>query len=625
MEKFSVSINEKEYKVGYITDPDEAEEVVYLFCETYPEDYEHSIGLDIETAPLPEYADNGLAGLRPALSQICTIQFYFPKEEIIFVFNLLEMGLAIHELFGEFLSTRQFVSHHAQFEIAHFLQAGIVPEHIDCSMLIFRLLIHAIHESPASIKTTLQQLSKSAIKYIPDKEDQLSDWTKPLTQDQKNYAAIDAVLTSIGFEWCRDKINQYQLQSLFQVYDLNRRAQLGISQMSVNGIHLNSKLHKKLIKDWQEDVEQFREELDEILPEKLNIRSPKQLSEWITEELGQTDEGIDMLSDWPRSPKTGYLKCDNESLNLYGHLDIVAPLLKFKKTDKLVSTYGPSLRNCISPATGRVHSYFSQCYTATGRMSSSEPNLQNFPRGDARKIFSASKGYKLVGADFGQIEVRVAAYLSNEAKMIEAFDNGTDLYKQTASILLNKPISEITKQERQTQKAILLGSLFGLGAATMQRYARNSYGVDMTEEEAKESINGFREAYPDLRRWQLDTTGYAEQTLFTTTRGGKIRRLTKDSYYSKSLNTPVQGTAAEIVLLSIINVDKLIRKLYLETKLINVVHDELILEAPIDEVEQASEVLQVGMEQAFLRMFPDTTTRGLVDVGVGKTWADCKA
>lgn len=627
MEKFEFPFIGKTWRAAYIKDDTEAGRIIRNIKEAYPKDSDAVLGLDIETIPKKGYKGHKYGGLAPSLSEIATVQIYCPNEEEVFLFHINRYAYGIHCLRG-FLETRKFIAHNAQFEMAHLLHNGVNLQSLGCSMLLFRLLIHAIYDSPGAIKTTLEQLIWAAFHEVLPKEEQAGDWSQTnLTEAQKIYAVKDAIATQLGGMWCVDRMIEYDVADLIKFYKLNKDAQKAIAQMTLNGIALDVPFHNDLIAQWREQETAAKTELDKTFPPDLNPRSTTQLSKWFTEELSKTPEGQIELAEWPLSDKTGNLVCDAETLEQFSHLEVVAPLQKYRKVSKLLTTYGESLQNCINKETGRIHASFSQCYTDTGRLSSFSPNLQNLPRDKSvRGMFKAQDGYEFVCADLGQIEVRVFAMHSEDYELLTAFEEGVDIYKLTASKLLRKPVEEISKEERQLAKAILLGRLFGLGANTMIKYARTNYKVQLTLKEAKDLIKAIDRGFPQGRNWQKQTTDAAEVNLVSTSRMGKINRLAPDRYYNKSLNHPVQSDAAACIIKAITILDSKIREAELDgdVKIVNCVHDELLVESKKELVEWTKEALYDSMIEGVLHVFPEACERGLVDVKSGPNWAEAK-
>lgn len=351
--------------------------------------------------------------------------------------------------------------------------------------------------------------------------------------------------------------------------------------------------------------------------------STKQKSEWFRAHLSEDD-----LEDWPESEKSGHLKMDHDTLKEFSHIPVAELLDEYSTYSKLTSTYGESLESYMIKRDGVTYIYpnFTLCFTGTGRMSSFEPNFQNFPRSeDIRRLFCArAEDRKLLCADFSQIEVRVAAELSKDSVMRAAYAEGKDIHKITAAAMSGKRLEDVTKEERQAGKACVFGLLFGAGGATLKRYAKKSYGVEMTQAEADAAVETFRTTYPEYRKWQREQSTKAEEHGVVITPSGKVRALEEDKTYTTSMNTPIQGGAGEIMLHALVNIWTYIQENDVDAYLVNVVHDEVIVDCHEDDVEEMSKAIVEGMEQALLTVFPTATTRDLVEVGVGSNWAEAK-
>ena len=360
----------------------------------------------------------------------------------------------------------------------------------------------------------------------------------------------------------------------------------------------------------------------------VNPNSGLQLSNWL--KLNVNTNG------WPISEKSGHLKTDHHTFLESPDSEKIAPIIEYKKYEKLYSTYGVGLLDhMVEDADGvvRIHPNFTLCYTETGRMSSFEPNLQNAvsTRRDEgfRKIFvSSSDNHRLLVADFSQIEIRTFAHISGDSTMLQVYGMGGDIHTATAEAISGRRESTFTKEEwavkRFHAKAINFCVLFGGGAATICKYAKRTYGVDMEEDEAAEYLENFRQTYHEGRQWQLDHTRACEHSLEVRTPLGKLRRLDPETYYTVCLNTPVQGGAAEIMLKAMVNLWDSIRKSGISARILNIVHDEVIVDCHVDHVEIMKSYIKVAMCSAMAFIFPDATVEGLVDVGVGNNWAEAK-
>ena len=353
--------------------------------------------------------------------------------------------------------------------------------------------------------------------------------------------------------------------------------------------------------------------------------SSKQMSDWLETEL---DDHI--LQSWPRTgdPEpteeadqeytgNGYLKTDAPTLHLHRDLEVVKPLLGYKKLAKKVSTYGSKLADWYVGEEGRriVYPSYSLCYTHTGRMSSFAPNLQNMPADPEFRDIFVAKGEEgqrsLLVCDFSQIETRVAAYVSKEPGLIEVYEKGLDVYSATAARMFNLPLEECGKGtiQRKLGKIAVLSLLFGSGPKRLREQAKGPmYNLDMTLEEAQDIVDKFRAAYPTLRDWQVMVSNQAKDDLVSYTRGGKIRALDPDMSYTTSMNTPVQGTAWDIMSEAMIAIDTKVLEEGLDAHLVNVVHDEVILDCAVEAIERTSEIVKKAFEDSLLLFFPGQTT-----------------
>ena len=355
-----------------------------------------------------------------------------------------------------------------------------------------------------------------------------------------------------------------------------------------------------------------------VLSEKLESEK-KHLENLLFNELG--DINLDSSKQRLESLQSKGLKINNtkkETLNpLKEKYPYISDLIEYSRVAKLVQSFTQTIPGHIHSLTGRIHPEYRQLGATTGRLSCRNPSLQNIPRKKAfRECFISSPEHKIVVADFSQIELRVAAEISNDRRMIEAYNKGGDLHKLTASLVMNKHISQITKEERQAAKAINFGLIFAMGSKSLSEYARNTYGVDMTIEDATLFRNRFFNAYFGLSQWHQNVK--ISLVKETRTLIGR-RRLWRDQpALTQLLNTPIQGTAADILKKALI-----LLAIELEgtsSKIIGTVHDEIILEVPDHDVEEIAKILQNTMEKTggyFLNKVPV-----IADVSMGASWAE---
>jgi DNA polymerase-1 len=581
--------------VRYLVEPGAAEQALSELL-TLPDT--GPWGLDIETAPLPAFRQDRKAGLDPWRSSIRLVQVY-PGGPTCTVFDIAALGLSP---LRELLQARAFVAHNAVFELKHLLHAGAAPARLGCTLLQDNALGNG--------RRSLAALVKERLAWAMDKALQVSDWTAAnLTGAQLEYAALDAVA---AYQLARVQAPQLQERDRGRCYQLMRDAQLAIARLELAGCPFDTAAHTALIAQWQSTAEQARGELDSLL-NGANPDSPLQLSKWLSANLP-----ADMLETWPRTA-TGQLATDADALAGLT-LPALEPLARYKTAIKGLSTYGKGYAAHISPVTGRIHASFTIGGTATGRLSCSSPNIQNPPRDPAfRALFAPTPGRCLVVADYGQIELRVAALVSGDPAMLAVYEQGEDLHRKTAAAFLGKEPGAVSKAERQIAKGINFGMLFGSGAKGLQAFCKSSYGVDLSLAQADKARAAFFAAYPGLSAWQGNTRKAAELAKQVRTPGGRVRGLDKN-IGTECLNTPVQGGAAECLLaaLAALDVDSL------GGRLVNIVHDELVVECEPEQAGAVSAAVEAAMVAGFLAIFPQGSTRDLVEAHSGLNWAAAK-
>ncbi len=349
----------------------------------------------------------------------------------------------------------------------------------------------------------------------------------------------------------------------------------------------------------------------------FNINSPKQLGAALFEELGLPAR---------KKTKTGYSTNADVLEDLRYSYPVVDMVLSYRTLAKLKSTYCDGLLKVVADD-GRIHSSFNQTETRTGRISSAEPNLQNIPvrtelGREMRKFFTAKEGYVLVDADYSQIELRVLAHLSGDSNMIEAFKNNEDIHAITASQVFNIPLDMVTPQMRSRAKAVNFGIVYGIGAFSLAK------DIKVTRREAQNYIESYLDHYSGIDRYMKNVVEAAREKGYAVTMFGRRRylpELNTGNFNTRSFgervarNMPIQGTAADIIKIAMINVDNRLKSEGLDARLILQVHDELIVEAPAFEAMRVSMLLQEEMENAVALSVPL-----VADAGVGETWYDAK-
>ncbi|SFT11905.1 DNA polymerase I [Zhouia amylolytica] len=392
-----------------------------------------------------------------------------------------------------------------------------------------------------------------------------------------------------------------------------------LAAMEIEGINLDIDYLKSLSGTLVKDIERLEKNIFEQAGEEFNIASPKQLGPILFDKL--------KLVDKPKKTKTGQYSTAEDVLSyLAKDHQIVADILEWRQLRKLQSTYVDALPNEVHPKTGRVHTVYSQAVAATGRLSSNNPNLQNIPirteRGrQVRKAFiPRNEDYVLLAADYSQIELRVIAALSEEDTMIKAFQEGEDIHASTASQVFNVPIEEVTREQRSNAKTVNFGIIYGVSAFGL------SNQTTLSRSEAKELIDTYYETYPKLRAYINNQIHFAQDHGYVETILGRRRYLAdinsrnqvvRGAAERNAVNAPIQGSAADIIKIAMINIQKKLLAGNYKTKMLLQVHDELVFDAHKEELETIKELIKSEMENAYKLSVPLD-----VELGIGNDWLE---
>lgn len=390
-----------------------------------------------------------------------------------------------------------------------------------------------------------------------------------------------------------------------------------LSSMEQEGVELDCQGLAAFGRQLDGDIAQLQEEIYRQSGCPFNINSPKQLGEVLFVRLGLPAK---------KKTKSGYSTNADVLEGLRPYHPIVDMVLEYRKLTKLKSTYVEGLLKVVEPD-GRIHTTFIQTETRTGRISSVEPNMQNIPvrtelGSQMRAFFRAKAGCELADADYSQIELRVLAHIADDKAMQQAFTDGTDIHTQTASQVFGVPLEFVTPQMRSSAKAVNFGIVYGIGAFSLA----GDIGVSIAE--ADRYIKNYLNTFSGVKHYMENCVAQAKEAGFVTTLSGRRRylpelsssnRITKAFGERVAMNTPIQGTAADIIKIAMIRVYRRLKAEGMASRLILQVHDELIVEAPEAEVEQAKRVLKEEMEAAMALKVPLR-----VDVSAGKTWLDSK-
>ena len=391
-----------------------------------------------------------------------------------------------------------------------------------------------------------------------------------------------------------------------------------LANMQWNGMYADEEELNKFGNKLKEQLEIKTKMIYEMAGEEFNINSTKQLGEILFEK---------MKLPVVKKTKSGYSTDVDVLEKLKKEDPIISEILDYRQLMKLNSTYVEGLKPYINPKTKRIHSFFHQTITATGRISSTEPNLQNIPTRfelgkQLRKVFKPADGYLYIDADYSQIELRVLAHVSNDEHMVQAFINGEDIHRQAASKVFNTPIDEVTKEQRSNAKAVNFGIVYGISDFGLGEQ------LGISRKIAKQYIEEYLQEYAGIKNFMDDMkekakeTGYVE-TLFNRRR--YIPELKSNNYMVRqfgeraAMNTPIQGTAADIMKIAMINVYKKLLEKKLDAKIVLQVHDEMMIEAPLEEAEQVKEIIKKEMENAIKLNVPL-----IAEVSEAENWYECK-
>lgn len=413
------------------------------------------------------------------------------------------------------------------------------------------------------------------------------------------------------------EIQEFNMTNLFLKIELPLIEVL--AYMEYEGFKVDLYVLNKLGLHFAEKISLVEEKIYSVSGEKFNINSPKQLSVILFEKLG-----LPVI----KKTKTG-ISTDVEVLEkLKSEHEIISHIIEYRQMVKLNSTYVEGLKNVTDLSTHRVHSIFNQTITSTGRISSTEPNLQNIPTRtdegrELRKAFIADDGYVLCDADYSQIELRVLAHLADETKLIESFENGVDIHTKTASEVFKVKIEDVTSEMRSRAKAVNFGIVYGISDYGLSR------DLDIPRKESKTYIENYLAYYKNIEKYMKDIVEQGKQDGYVETYFGRRRyipELASRNFNIRSfgeriaLNTPVQGTAADIIKKAMVNVYNRLKNNKMKSKLILQVHDELIIETHISELEVVKKILKEEMENVVdnFKVHLDA------DVNVGGSWYEAK-
>ncbi|EJX03788.1 DNA polymerase type I [gut metagenome] len=474
------------------------------------------------------------------------------------------------------------------------------------------------------LRHNMDYLAEIYLNYTPIPIEQLIG---PKGRGQKNmadltpaeicdYACEDADVTLQLYPPLRDELEKNELTRVFNEIEMPLMPVL--ARMERNGVRLDTEALAETGNQFNQRLEELEREIYELAGHPFLLTSPRQVGEVLFDEL--------KLNEKAKKTKSGQYSTGEEVLEaIRAKHPIVGKILAHRGLKKLVSTYIDALPKLILPETGHIHTSFNQAVTATGRLSSSSPNLQNIPvRGDdgkeIRKAFVAEEGCTFFSADYSQIELRIMAHLSQDEHLIQDFRDGRDIHAATAARIFHKPLEEVTRDERRKAKTANFGIIYGISAFGLAER------MEVSRTEAKELIDSYFKTYPKVKEYMEKSVEVARERGYILTEFGRRRYLpditsrnavVRGYAERNAVNAPIQGTAADIIKIAMIRIDERLRHEALQTKMILQVHDELNFSVPPTELEHVKQLVVEEMERAFAMSVPL-----IADCGSGINWLE---
>ena len=501
-------------------------------------------------------------------------------------------------------------------------------ENINLEGIYYDIAIAAYILNPTNNKLKIKDLIEryleidlSEYESEENKQEQINLFEENSNQDNVDENLIKEVSL---YAYVIGKIKEITEQKLKEIdcldlfYKIDMPTVEVLSNMQWNGMYVDKEELEDFGKELTDKLETITKIIYEMAGEEFNINSTKQLGEILFEKMK-----LPVI----KKTKNGYSTDVDVLEKLKKEDPIIEQILEYRQLMKLNSTYVEGLKPYINPKTKRIHSFFHQTITATGRISSTEPNLQNIPTRfelgkRVRKVFKPENGYAYVDADYSQIELRVLASISEDKHMIEAFKEGQDIHKQAASKVFKTPIDEVTKEQRSNAKAVNFGIVYGISDFGLAEQ------LGIGRKQAKAYIDEYLTQYSGIKKFmdnikeEAKENGYVE-TIFHRRR--YIPELKSNNYMVRqfgaraAMNTPIQGTAADIMKIAMIKVFNEIKKRKLKSKIVLQVHDEMMIEAPIEEKEEIKTIIKNCMQTATELKVPL-----IAEISEANNWYDCK-
>ncbi|MDE5781839.1 MAG: DNA polymerase I [Lachnospiraceae bacterium] len=439
---------------------------------------------------------------------------------------------------------------------------------------------------------------------------------KAIECEREKFVKMLGYCSYISYKASEELERQLEETGMKKIYDdIELPLIFALDRMEKVGVRVEKDALKQYGDELEIKIDELEKKIYASVGEEFNINSPKQLGEILFVKMGLKGG---------KKTKTGYSTAANVLEKLADEYPVVSDILKYRQLTKLNSTYAQGLSAYINED-GRIHGTFNQTITATGRISSTEPNLQNIPIrmeiGKAiRKVFVPEEGCVFLDADYSQIELRILAHMSEDGNLIEAYKEAKDIHQATASKVFHVPLDEVTKEQRSNAKAVNFGIIYGISSFGL------SQDLSIGRKEAEGYIKDYFATYPKIKACLDGFVSDAKEKGYSVTVFGRRRpipELKSSNFMQRSfgeriaMNSPIQGTAADIIKIAMVNVDRRLREENLKSRIVLQVHDELLLEVPEDEVSKATEILECEMANATHLSVP-------MDVSVekGKNWLE---
>jgi len=529
--------------------------------------------------------------------------------EKIFVYDMFLMPEFVSHL-KKLLEGKGIIGHNLKFDIKFlYTNFGIFPGLVFDTMIASQLLSEREGE-----KHSLQALTYRITDTYLDKTQQSSAWgIRDLSQQQLDYAARDVDVLRDIFPVLKDRLNSIKtphratgkIHETFGIDNPVAAVEMAfvpqLARIELTGMPVNEQLLKDMLKKVASDYQRIY--IDFVRGYGVEPFSPVQVTRWLTSKLGL---------ELPKTQK-GSLSSQDSALRKYADRKEVVQLLQIRSRKKVLDKLKELEEHLIN---GRIYSQFKQIGAPTGRMASSRPNLQNITH-ELKKLFRAPPGKKLIVADYSQIELRIAAEYVGEETMIQAFRSGKDLHRFTASLILGKEYGDITKEERQMAKAINFGLIYGISPSSLMEYARNNYGIDISIDDARRFHTRFFEVYTGFKRWH-DEMKEVLKRKHTIEVFSLLGRRMVVSRFTEAVNFPIQGSGSDLLKMAVVFFGKL--KGNLNAQIVNLVHDEIVVETDETEAEKAKKVLAESMERSGKLLLKNVPVE--FEIEVVDSWAE---